>query len=79
MSTANYEVIEFHYTANEYHDGEVYIPAINVQVNHNQGDYGTLPEVVEAFKRFLLGVGYLNETVDRIVILGPEAANEESF
>jgi hypothetical protein len=62
------EIVRLEYVQEEYNDGELYIPAKAVTFIHDAEEKGTLTDVVDTFKEFLLACGWLRETVDRVVI-----------
>lgn len=66
------EIVEFSYVSEEYDDGEIYLPAKEVVVTHDQEAKGTLDEIVTSFKEFLSALGYLPQTIDRLQIVEPQ-------
>lgn len=62
------EVVTFKYVADEYDDGELYLPRKEVVFTHNQDEKGTIGEIVLSFKEFLTALGYLPSTIDKIKI-----------
>jgi hypothetical protein len=66
------EIVTFHFVQEEYDDGDVYMPRREITFLHNAEDRGTLQEVLESFKEFLTALGYMPETVARVVFDGEE-------
>lgn len=67
------ESIRFEYVQEAYDDEDVYIPANSVAVLHNAEDHGTLQEIVDSFKQFLIQAGWPKEFIeDRIQLVEGE-------
>lgn len=60
--------IHFQYIQDE-EDDDPYIPRHEVNVTHGYTDHGTLEEVVETFKTFLISVGFMHESVDKVKVV----------